>query len=153
LTWVDDRIYAAGGAHIPATWGSFAEQTGILAVLHLCPGRPADFRGLPARTFLWLNVESEAEAGESERWLAAEFIAGCLAADQAVLIHSSLGRHRVRWAYVAYSIFSGRSPQAAVRQAAQRPWLAPYTTDVEAWERFASRVRQGQAQGAAHDVR
>jgi hypothetical protein len=144
VTWVHDRIFAGGGESLPATWGAFADQTGVTAVLHLRPGKPALFHGPPPRSFLWLDLESEAEVDDRTRWLAGRFLADCLAGGQAVLLHSSLGRHRGRWAYVAYRILMGRSASAALREAAERPWLGPYRTDVAAWESFAAEVH-GQA--------
>jgi hypothetical protein len=56
-------------------------------------------------------------------------------------LHASPGRHRTRWAYVSYRVWSGVAPGAALRQAAQAPWLAPYATDKAAWERMAEAVR------------
>jgi hypothetical protein len=147
MTWVREEIYAAGGAHIPATWGDFADQTGVTAVVHLSPGRPAAFRGAPPRAFLWLGISEEAQAGLAERWLAAGFIACCLAEGRRVLLHSSLGRHRTRWAFVAHSIHAGLSARAALRVAAERPWLAPYHTDVAAWEAFEAYVRARREEG------
>ncbi len=141
MTWVHDRIYAAGGERLPGTWGAFADQTGITAVLHLRPLEPAVFDGPAPRSFLWLSLESEAEVDDRARWLAARFVADCLEAGQSVLIHSSLGRHRSRWAFVAYRILMGKPAGAALREAAERPWLGPYRTDVGAWESFAAEVR------------
>jgi len=140
VTWVHDRIFAAGGERLPATWRTFADQTGISAVLHLRPERPAVFEGPPPRSFLWLDVQDESQADAQTRWLAARFLEDCLGAGQAVLLHSSLGRHRGRWAFVAYRILSGRSAAAALREAAQRPWLGPYRTDSGAWEAFAAEL-------------
>ncbi|MBM3122535.1 MAG: dual specificity protein phosphatase family protein [Chloroflexi bacterium] len=142
MTWVEDRIYAAGGEHIPRTWAEFAHQTGIAAVLHLRPGAPTSFQGPPPEAYLWLGLEDETEAGPAERWLAAAFVRDSLGAGHKVLIHSSLGRHRTRWIFVAWAIVDGRSIQAALRQAAARPWLSPYPTQPEAWEAFAREVRR-----------
>jgi hypothetical protein len=44
MAWVEDRIYAAGGDHIPDTWGEFSGQAKITAVVHLHPGGRAFFR-------------------------------------------------------------------------------------------------------------
>ncbi len=140
MTWVHDRIFAAGGERLPAAWAGFADQTGITAVLHLRPGRPAAFLGPPPRGFLWLDLASEAEVDDRCRWLAGRFLADCVEAGQAVLLHSSPGRQRGRWAYVAYRILTGRSAQAALREAAERPWLGPYKTDPAPWESFAAAV-------------
>jgi hypothetical protein len=138
LTWVDEGIYAGGGEQLPATWAGFAEQTGITAVVHLRPGRPAVFHGRAPERFLWLPLVDENEATGSDRLLAAAFVAGCLAEGRKVLLHSSLGRHRIRWVYVAYRILRGSSPQAALRRASRRPWMSPYATDLSAWEAFAA---------------
>lgn len=145
MTWVHEAIYAGGGDHIPATWQDFAGQTGITAVVHLRPGNPDSFRGDAPKAFLWINLEAEEQAGVDERWLAGSFVMDCLAGGHRVLLHSSLGRHRARWAYVAYRICSGRSVRAALREAAEKPWLAPYHTDVAAWEAFAEAVRAREA--------
>ncbi len=141
MTWVHDRIFAAGGEEIPKTWDSFADQTGVTAVLHLCPFRPIDFRFQPPRVFLWMALADEAEAGVEERLLASRFIDDCLAEGQSVLLHSSLGRHKARWAYVAFCIWSGQTVRAALRRASRAPWLSPYHTDRALWERFAEAVR------------
>jgi hypothetical protein len=138
LTWVDDGIFAGGGEHLPESWEDFARQTGIRAVLHLRPGKPAAFRGAPIERFLWMTVADEHEAGLPERLLAGAFIEGCLRDGSKVLLHSSLGRHRTRWAYVSYRILSGAEAQAAVRRAARPPWLSPYSTDMAAWEALAA---------------
>jgi len=141
MTWVHDRIFAAGGNHIPTTWGDFADQTGVTAVLHLAPDKAASFQGPPPEAFLWLNVGEEAQISEGERHLVGRFLVDCLRAGKRVLLHSSLGRHRTRWAYVAYCISTGQSVRAALRQAAEQPWLSPYHTDVAAWEAFAGTIR------------
>lgn len=140
MAWVDDQIYAAGGEHIPSTWNAFARQTGVTAVLHLAPNRALRFHGSPPQVFLWLDVADETEVDIDERRLAACFLLDCLAEGRRVLLHSSLGRHRTRWAYVAYCISAGRSVGVALRQAAERPWLSPYHTDTAAWEEFAEAI-------------
>jgi hypothetical protein len=145
VTWVHDRIYAGGGAYIPDHWDDFAEQTGISAVVHLAPRGPAIFRGRPPLAFLWLSVAEETEAGAEERWLVGRFVDVALQQGRKVLLHSSLGRHRARWAYVAYRIVAGRSASAALREAAERPWLTPYPTDPSTWEAFAGEVRARRA--------
>ncbi len=138
MTWVDDRVYAAGGSHVPATWETFARQTGITAVLHLRPGSPEAFVGPAPAAFLWLDVSDEAQAGLELRLQAGRFVQQRVAAGDRVLLHGSLGRHRVRWAFVAYRLCTGQSLKAALRAAEQRPWLAPYHTDLPAWEAFAA---------------
>jgi hypothetical protein len=140
MTWVENGIYAAGGDHVPSTWAEFSDQTGIRAVLHLCPGRPAAFRGPVPESFLWLPIEDEEQAGSSDRLLAGRFIASCREKGLRVLLHSSLGRHRTRWAYVAYEICSGSRLRSVLQRAAKRPWLGPYHTDEAAWEAFAELV-------------
>ena len=140
MTWVDDQIFAAGGEHIPSTWDAFAKQTGVTAVLHLAPDHAIRFHGTPPQVFLWLNVADETEVDIDERRVAAVFLHDCLAQGRRVLLHSSLGRHRTRWAYVAYCISTGRSVGVAIRQAAERPWLSPYYTDTVAWEKFADAI-------------
>lgn len=141
MTWVHDHIYAAGGEHIPTTWWEFAEQTGVSAVLHMCPDRPAVFIGPPPEVFLWLDLDRETQVGLAERKLAGCFLAEMLLQDRRVLLHSSLGRHRTRWAFVAYCIHSGQSARAALRRAGDRPWLSPYNTDEDAWRAFAELMR------------
>jgi hypothetical protein len=140
MTWVQDGIYAAGGVHLPATWAEFSDQTGIRAVLHLRPARPAVFRGPVPEGFLWLPIEDEEQAGPADRLLAGRFIASCRERGLRVLLHSSLGRHRTRWAYVAYEICAGSRLRTVLRRAASRPWLAPYRTDEAAWEAFVNVV-------------
>lgn len=141
MTWVHDQIFAAGGSHIPSTWETFADQTGVTAVLHLAPNQAANFEGPPPEAFLWMNISEERQVGISERRLASHFLIDCLEAGRRVLLHSNLGRHRTRWAYVAYCISTGRSVRAALRMAAEQPWLTPYKTDVTAWEAFAGTIR------------
>ena len=128
---------------MPASWADFAGQTGITGIVHLRPGTPAVFRGPSAERFLWLSVADEDEATESDRLLAGTFVARCLAEGRKVLLHSSLGRHRTRWVFVAHRILNGASAQAALRRAERRPWLSPYATDVSAWEAFAATARSG----------
>jgi hypothetical protein len=89
-----------------------------------------------------LAIASENEAGLTDRLLAGAFVAACVERGQRLLLHASPGRHRTRWAFVAYRIWSGVAPGAALRQAAQAPWLAPYATDEAAWERMAEAVRR-----------
>lgn len=149
MTWVDDQLFAAGGDHIPATWGEFADQTGVSAVVHLRPERPAAFLGPPPRAFLWLAVADEAEADLETRWLAARFVFDRVLRGESVLLHSSLGRHRTRWVYVAYSLMAGRRLETALRRAAEPPWLAPYPTDRDRWRAFADLVRARREQLAA----
>lgn len=140
MTWVHDRIFAAGGEHIPATWGEFACQTGVSAVLHLNSSRPSKFLGPPPEVFLWLDVADESQTGFDDRRLAARFLRDCVNAGHRVLLHSSFGRHRTRWAFVSYWIAEGRSVLAALRMAAERPWLAPYHTEIESWHAFAAAI-------------
>ncbi len=136
MTWVHDQIYAAGGEHLPMTWRSFANQTGVTAVLHLRPVSPAAFHGSFPESFLWLDLADENQAGLEERWLVASFIDEVLKSGRRMLLHSSLRRHRVRWAYVSYLIWTGRSVRASLREVEERPWLAPYRTDKKVWEDF-----------------
>lgn len=143
MTWVHEKIFAAGGSHIPETWRAFADQTGIRAVLHLSSDRPALFRGPSPRAFLWLDIEDEIHAGLPQRQLAGRFIMMNLEHGELVLLHSSSGRHRTRWAFVAYSILSGASVNTALRRAAEQPWLSPYHTDRKTWEAFAESVHPG----------
>ena len=136
MTWVAEGVYAAGGEHIPKTWESFSRQTGIQAVLHLSPGRPQVFHGPVPESFLWLDIEDETETNIPTRRLAGEYIRACRQAGQAILLHSAQGRHRVRWAYVAHQICEGRKLKTVLREAAEKPWLAPYHTDQPMWQVF-----------------
>ncbi len=145
MTWVHDRIFAAGGGHIPETWASFADQTGVTAVLHLSPVRPARFLGPAPEAFLWLDVADEFQVDLEERNLAARFVHDCLGAGRRLLIHSSLGRQRTRWVYVAYAISVGGSVRATLRQVEERPWLSPYLTDTVVWQVYEESVRSNQA--------
>jgi hypothetical protein len=140
VTWVQDGIFAAGGEVLPGGWEDFAAQSGITAVLHLRPASPTPFLGRPPAAYLWLAVDDEGEAGVDERWLAGTFIEACLAEGRRVLLHATRGRHRTRWAYVAYRICAGSTPRRALRRAAQPPWMAPYSTDRDQWEAFAADV-------------
>ncbi|MCJ7512710.1 MAG: hypothetical protein MUO23_07030 [Anaerolineales bacterium] len=149
MTWVEDGVYAAGGSHVPATWATFAGQTGIRVVLHLRPKAPEAFLGPEPRAFLWLDVSDEAQADVDLRLQAGRFVQQWVASEERVLLHSSLGRHRVRWAYVAYRICSGQSVQAALRAAEQRPWQAPYHTDRLAWEVFAAQMATSRSRPAS----
>jgi hypothetical protein len=142
MTWVENGIYAAGGDHIPQTWGAFADQTGITAVLHLSGSGPTTFAGRPAARFLWLGLEQEAETDEQARRLAGEFVADCRAQGRRVLLHCTNSRHRTRWVYVAYRLCLGHGLKGVLRDAAQKPWLAPYLTDREAWVAFRSYMKQ-----------
>lgn len=135
--WVHDQIFAAGGSHIPSRWASFSDQTKIGSVLHLDPDGPQPFLGPPPRAFLWMAVGSEEAADPPTRLLAARFLAERLEHGDSLLIHGTEGRHRTRWAYVAYLIWSGRRVKSALRQAEELPWQAPYRTDSEAWWAFA----------------
>lgn len=143
MTWVQDGIFAGGGPTLPAGWEDFAHQTGISAILHLCPDRPEAFVGPTPAAFLWLSVDHEDEANDADRRLAAEFVAGCLTEGRRLLLHAASGRHRTRWPYVAYRILAGSSARSALRRAAEAPWMAPYRTDQQRWERFAAELRQG----------
>jgi hypothetical protein len=137
LTWVHDNIYAAGGMHIPSNWGAFADQTGATAILNLAPDHATKFLGSSPTVFLWINITDESQAASSERLLAGRFLFECVAEGRRVLLHSSLGRHRTRWAFVAYLILAGNSVKSALRQAADLPWLSPYHTDTAAWDAFS----------------
>lgn len=137
MGWVHDRIFAAGGVHIPDSWGTFTDQTKIQSVLHLNPDGPQLFRGPPPRAFLWLPIGDEEQADPAARFLAARFLDERLRSGDSLLMHSTQGRHRTRWAYVAYLIWTGRGVKSALNQAEERPWQAPYRTDREAWWAFA----------------
>jgi protein-tyrosine phosphatase len=140
MTWVEEGIFAAGGTHIPGTWETFSNQTGITAVLHLAYRRPASFRGRMDR-FLWLNIEQEIEADLQARELAAGFILASRRSGMSILLHCSSGRHRTRWTYVAYRLMLGQSLKAVLRAAAEKPWMGPYHTDQEQWAEYQSRLQ------------
>jgi hypothetical protein len=141
VTWVHEQIYAAGGDHIPTTWVSFADQTGVTAVLHLAQDRPSQFRGELPKSFLWMDIDEEKRADLNARHLAGNFLLHCVKDHQRILLHSSSGRHRTRWAYVAYCICAGMSVRKAIRLASNRPWLSPYYTDIGLWETFAGMLK------------
>ncbi len=135
MAWVHASIYAAGGEHIPQAWEAFAETTGITAVVHVAAERPSRFQGpLPAR-FLWLKTAVE-PLDQSLRRLAGEFVRQSLDAGHKVLLHGREGRHRVRWVFVAYRLCAGARLERALREAGEKPWLAPYDTDRASWETF-----------------
>lgn len=136
MTWVHDRIFAAGGSHIPATWEQFSSQTRVSAVVHLNPDAAQRFAGPPPEAFLWLAVDSESDADLESRRLAGRFVQQQLAQGRNVLLHCGAGRHRTRWVFVAYLLLEGSSWRAALRQAEQTPWLAPYHTDRALWRSF-----------------
>lgn len=140
MTWVHDRIFAAGGQHIPATWESFRRQTGIAAVLSLEADRPVRLIGAAPARFLWIDVREEGEADLETRLLAGRYVAEAVEAGDRVLLHSNLGRHRTRWAYVAFLLYRGKTVASALRQAAESPWLAPYETDRDKWRALARYV-------------
>ena len=77
--------------------------------------------------------------------MAAEFIQASLKAGEKVLLHSAEGRHRTRWAYVAYGLYVGRKLSRVLREAAEKPWLAPYHTDRDRWMAFQERVKSVQS--------
>ncbi len=141
MTWVAEGIFAAGGGHIPNTWDKFRQQTGIEAILHLSSTRPQNFKGPIPGSFLWLDIEDETEADLASRRLAGEYIRACVAAGQAILLHSAQGRHRVRWAYVAHQLCEGRKLKTVLREVAEKPWLAPYHTDQKLWQEFYEAIR------------
>jgi hypothetical protein len=153
LSWVHDHIYAAGGSYIPAHWWRFRDQTGIRCVLHIRPERPAPFEGPAPSAYLWLDLDDERQAATSDRWLAAAFIGGALRRGEDVLLHASLGRHRTRWAFVAYLIWSGTTLRGALRQAEEKPWMSPYHTRDREWEDYEAAVRRGRgAARTGHEV-
>ncbi len=121
------------------------DQTGISAILHFKPDSPQRFAGPVPEQFLWMDVTDEMQVGIQQRLLAAAFLYTCVAQKMRILMHSSLGLHRTRWAYVAYLIYTGRSVNLALRMAAEPPWLAPYHTDRTAWEEFAAACRSESA--------
>jgi hypothetical protein len=149
LTWVEENIFAAGGHHIPTTWAEFTDSTGIRTILHLSSGQPQSFLGPPPRRFLWLGVEDEKLAGIEDRKLVGKFIAESLAAGEKVLLHSAQGRHRTRWVYVAYALYVGRGLSRVLREAAEKPWLAPYHTDQAMWNTFQESLRAGSSDPGA----
>jgi hypothetical protein len=142
MTWVADGIYAAGGEHIPKTWNAFSQQTGIHAVLHLSPNRPQLFQGSTPTHFLWLDVDDEISADLQTRRLAGEYILTCQKDGYSVLLHSAQGRHRVRWAFVAHQLCTGRKLKTVLREAAEKPWLAPYHTDQALWQAFYEDIHE-----------
>lgn len=142
MTWVADGIYAAGGEHIPNTWAAFSQQTGIHAILHLSSDRPQQFFGPLPNRFLWLDIEGEEDADLDTRQLVGEYILSCRTSGQAVLLHSAQGRHRVRWAFVAHQLYVGRKLNTVLREAAEKPWMAPYHTDQALWKAFHERAKQ-----------
>ena len=141
LTWVHNNIYAGGGDHIPNDWAAFRDQTDISAILHLNPVEPVHFQGPSPLAYLWMNVDREVEVDQRKRWEAGSFIRSCVCANYRVLIHSSRGRHRVRWVYVAYLIVSGSSVKGAISEVEEKPWLSPYHTELGEWHKFHQNVK------------
>jgi len=139
MSWVSEQIFAAGGSVIPRDWQQFQTQTGIAAVVHLNAGAALEFRGPQPQRFLWLDVDDEEHADEARRFAAGSFVLQAVQDGERVLLHAAAGRHRTRWIYVAYLILSGCKALTAVRMAEQRPWLAPYRTDLQQWEHFRER--------------
>jgi len=137
MTWVHDRIFAAGGEHVPATWAAFCAQTMVEAVVHLRPAQPSRFLGPAPAAFLWLDVADESQADSACRQLAGRFVEEQVGQGRHVLIHSPLGRHRTRWVYVAFLLCQQMALPSALRAAEERPWLAPYHTDRQAWADLA----------------
>jgi hypothetical protein len=140
MTWVAEGVYAAGGNHIPNTWNEFHNQTGIQAILHLAPQHPQNFVGPSPRYFLWLDIEDESQADLTTRHLVGAFIRTCRERGDTVLLHGALGRHRTRWAYVAYQLTLGRKLETVLREAAEKPWLDPYPTNRDQWLIFYKEV-------------
>lgn len=134
MSWVHDRIFAAGGFQIPKTWGEFHDQTGVDAVVHLSPGTPMAFAGPAPAACLWLDINDENDADLGARRLAGDFVLDCLQEGRTVLLHSRLSRHRTRWVFVAFLLCSGVGLARALRQAEERPWLSPYHTDQARWQ-------------------
>jgi hypothetical protein len=145
MTWVHDRIFAAGGSHIPATWAAFHDQTMIEAVVHLRPYTPAPFEGGAPAAFLWLDIGDESQADTQCRRLAGSFVQAQVDRGRSVLIHSPLGRHRTRWVYVAFLLCQQVAVTSALQAAEERPWLAPYHTDEAAWSELAESLASSPA--------
>lgn len=144
MSWVHDRIFAAGGGQVPRTWAAFADQTAIRAVVHLTPDRPDTFVGPPPSAFLWLKISDETEADMAAREAAGRFVQACLADGLNVLLHSSQSRHRTRWVFVSYLLVSGSTLRHALRLAAEKPWLSPYRTDESVWQAFVRTLDDAQ---------
>jgi hypothetical protein len=142
VAWVHEQIFAAGGGHIPATWDQFSHQMNIKTVIHLSKSTPMDFNGGWPDRFLWLAIEGEKDSDSAARELCGRFVQDAVAQGQNVLLHSSHGRHRTRWIYVAFLLCSGRQLRAALRLAEEKPWQAPYHTDRESWETFKHYLRE-----------
>lgn len=96
-----------------------------------------EFTGPLPQAFLWISVDREVETGFEDRWLAGRFLQREIRAGRSVLLHSGVGRHRTRWAFTAFLLLQGSSLSAALRRVERAPWLAPYHTDLEAWEAFS----------------
>lgn len=107
----------------------------------LSEAKPAVFQGQPPEQLLWLDIVDESEAKTADRELAGRFLFECVDSGRLVLLHSIHSRHRTRWAYVSFLMYEGASLRAALRQAAEAPWLSPYETDKRAWEKFDQMLR------------
>jgi hypothetical protein len=136
LAWVHEHIFAGGGDHIAATWKQFSTQLDIQAVVHLSYPEPLVFRGHLPEGFLWLDIEEEQQADHAARELCGRFVHESISSGYNVLLHSKHGRHRTRWIYVAYLIYAGKQVRAALTQAEEKPWQAPYHTDRGNWSDF-----------------
>jgi hypothetical protein len=140
---VHEQIYAAGGAHIPKDWATFCDQTGISAILHLNPGYPVVFHGPLPEAFLWMDVDREGQVDQTKRWTAGTFLLLCTSSGMRVLVHSSQGRHRIRWAVVAFLIISGKTVKGAISEVEKKPWLSPYHTRIDEWHAFHRSLKAG----------
>lgn len=135
VTWVDERIFAGGGAYIARNWLQFRADSGVEAVLELADEAQIDFQNNRPQRYLWMPISHEDEAGSVERVQAARFIAETVYSGKIILLYA-VRRHRARWAFVSFLIYRGMKVPAAIRKAEEAPWLAPYKTDLPAWEAY-----------------
>lgn len=137
MTWATDHIFVAGGDFVSDYWSDFQGQSGVSAVITVCPDHPRSYCDPAPWAALWLPVADEAAYTLDQLALGVQFIEAALEGGRKVLLHGPKGVHRTRPLVAGHLICAGRSVARVVRELEQKPWLPPYKGDIALLEELA----------------
>jgi hypothetical protein len=142
MTWATDHIFVAGGDFVSDYWADFRSQSGVSAVVTVCPDHPRAYRDPAPWAALWLPVADENSYRLDQLALGVQFIQAAISGGRKVLLHGPKGVHRTRPLVAGHLIYTGKSIQRILRELEQKPWLPPYQGSVSLLEEFAALVKE-----------
>ncbi len=142
MTWATDQIFVAGGDFVSDYWADFQSQSGVSAVITVCPDGPRSYLNPPPWAALWLPVADESAYSLEQLALGVQFIEAALAGGHKLLLHGPKGVHRTRPLIAGHLIYTGQSIARVLRDLEQKPWLPPYKGSLALLQDFVALVKE-----------